>query len=63
MGLQRHLKILGIFCRLNYRDNKPNYMNDLALTLNYVYQVCERYPELQNLYQYLIEQPKIAAIK
>ena len=62
MGLQRHLKILGIFCRLNYRDNKPNYMNDLALTLNYVYQVCERYPELQNLYQYLIEQPKIAAI-
>jgi len=32
------------------------------LTLNYVYQVCERYPELQNLYQYLIEQPKIAAI-
>ena len=63
MGLQRHLKILGIFCRLNYRDNKPNYMNDLALTLNYVYQVCERYPELQNLYQYLIELPKIAAIK
>lgn len=63
MGLQRHLKILGIFCRLNYRDNKPNYMNDLALTLNYVYQVCERYPELQDLYQYLIEQPKIVAIK
>lgn len=63
MGLQRHLKILGIFCRLNYRDNKPNYMNDLALTLNYVYQVCERYPELQNLYQYLSEQSKIAAIK
>ncbi|MDO8826563.1 aminoglycoside phosphotransferase family protein [Methylophaga sp.] len=63
MGLQRHLKILGIFCRLNYRDNKPNYMNNLALTLNYVYQVCEQYPELQNLYQYLIEQPKIVAIK
>ncbi len=63
MGLQRHLKILGIFCRLNYRDNKPNYMNDLALTLKYVYQVCKSYPELQNLYQYLIEQPKIMAIK
>lgn len=63
MGLQRHLKILGIFCRLNYRDNKANYMNDLALTLNYVYQVCEQYPELQNLSQYLTEQPKIAAIK
>lgn len=63
MGLQRHLKILGIFCRLNYRDNKPNYMNDLSLTLKYVYQVCELYPELQSLHQYLIEQPKIAAIK
>jgi len=63
MGLQRHLKILGIFCRLNYRDNKPNYMNDLALTLKYVYQVCELYPELQNLYQYLVEQPQITAIK
>lgn len=62
MGLQRHLKILGIFCRLNYRDNKPNYMNDLALTLKYVYQVCECYPELEQLYQYLIEQPQIAAI-
>jgi len=38
-------------------------MNDLALTLKYVYQVCKSYPELQNLYQYLIEQPKIMAIK
>lgn len=63
MGLQRHLKILGIFCRLNYRDNKSNYMNDLAVTLKYVYQVCEMYPELRNLYQYLLDQPKIAAIK
>ncbi|HSG92121.1 MAG TPA: phosphotransferase, partial [Methylotenera sp.] len=43
IGLQRHLKILGIFCRLNYRDNKPNYLNDLALTLNYVYEVCSQY--------------------
>lgn len=58
MGLQRHLKILGIFCRLNYRDNKPNYLNDLSLTLNYVYQVCPSYPELMPLYNYL-QQPAI----
>ncbi|KAK0358299.1 hypothetical protein LTR94_035969, partial [Friedmanniomyces endolithicus] len=29
MAMQRHLKILGIFCRLNYRDNKSHYMGDL----------------------------------
>ncbi|HET8807875.1 MAG TPA: phosphotransferase [Methylophaga sp.] len=58
MGLQRHLKILGIFCRLNYRDNKPNYLNDLALTLNYVYEVCSQYSELTELHEYL-QQPAI----
>lgn len=58
IGLQRHLKILGIFCRLNYRDNKPNYLNDLALTLNYVYEVCSQYPELTELLDYL-QQPAI----
>lgn len=58
IGLQRHLKILGIFCRLNYRDNKPNYLNDLALTLNYVYEVCSQYPELTELLHYL-QQPAI----
>lgn len=62
MGLQRHLKILGIFCRLNYRDNKSNYMNDLALTLQYVYHVCQRYPELEQFHHYLLEQPEIVAI-
>jgi aminoglycoside/choline kinase family phosphotransferase len=34
-GLQRHLKILGIFCRLYLRDNKPNYLKDLPLTMHY----------------------------
>ncbi|MDX1572657.1 MAG: phosphotransferase [Methylophaga sp.] len=58
IGLQRHLKILGIFCRLNYRDNKSNYLNDLPLTLNYVYEVCALYPELTNLMNYL-QQPAI----
>jgi len=49
MGLQRHIKVLGIFCRLNYRDNKPNYMNDLPLTLDYVMHVSSKYPELSEL--------------
>jgi len=34
-GLQRHLKILGIFCRLDQRDGKSSYLRDLPLTLNY----------------------------
>jgi N-acetylmuramate 1-kinase len=61
MGLQRHLKVLGIFARLNYRDNKPNYMNDLPLTLHYVQKISAKYPELRELNHFL-DQPRIAAI-
>ena len=46
IGLQRHIKVLGLFCRLNYRDGKTNYLNDLPLTLNYVLTVSALYPEL-----------------
>jgi len=63
MGLQRHLKVLGIFCRLNYRDGKAGYMNDLPLTLKYVLQITGRYPELAALHQYLTHSPTIMAIK
>ncbi|WP_438969872.1 aminoglycoside phosphotransferase family protein [Methylophaga sp.] len=63
MGLQRHLKILGIFCRLAYRDNKPRYLKDLPLTLRYVLQVTERYPELNALHAYLTKTSDIMAIK
>ena len=41
MALQRHLKILGIFCRLNYRDGKPVYMGDLPTVLDYVRKTCQ----------------------
>ncbi len=44
MGLQRHIKVLGIFARLNHRDGKTNYLNDLPLTLHYVMQVGKKYP-------------------
>jgi aminoglycoside/choline kinase family phosphotransferase len=53
MGLQRHLKILGIFCRLNYRDGKPVYMGDLPTVLDYVRKTANRYTELRPLVRLL----------
>jgi aminoglycoside/choline kinase family phosphotransferase len=44
MGLQRHIKVLGIFARLNHRDGKTNYLNDLPLTLHYMMEVANKYP-------------------
>jgi aminoglycoside/choline kinase family phosphotransferase len=43
MGLQRHLKVLGIFARLSHRDGKHRYLDDLPLVLKYVRQVASRY--------------------
>ena len=54
-GLQRHLKVLGIFCRLHLRDNKKAYLRDLPLTFNYVNACLESYSELQPLYQFMQE--------
>lgn len=42
IALQRHLKCIGIFSRLCYRDNKPGYMNDIPRVMAYVKSVCER---------------------
>lgn len=52
-GLQRHLKVLGVFCRLHLRDHKPHYLNDLPLTWHYVMSCLESYPELQPFYQFM----------
>ena len=49
MALQRHLKILGIFCRLNYRDGKSNYMADLPTVSDYVRKTANRYTVLKPL--------------
>ncbi len=46
-GLQRHLKVLGIFCRLNYRDGKASYLNDLPLVAKYTLEVLDIYPEFK----------------
>ncbi|VXC41536.1 aminoglycoside phosphotransferase family protein [Massilia sp. 9I] len=53
MALQRHLKILGIFCRLNYRDSKPIYMGDLPTVMDYVRRTANRYTELKPLIRLL----------
>jgi len=46
IGLQRHIKVLGIFCRLWYRDGKAGYLADLPRVLAYVLEVARLYPEL-----------------
>ena len=46
-GVQRHLKIAGIFARLWHRDGKPRYLDDLPLTLSYLSQIAPRYPETE----------------
>jgi aminoglycoside/choline kinase family phosphotransferase len=53
MALQRHLKILGIFCRLNYRDGKPLYMGDLPTVMAYVRKTANRYTALKPLVRLL----------
>jgi len=49
MGLQRHLKVLGIFARINYRDGKPHYLTDTPRFVRYVRAVAHRYDELAPL--------------
>jgi N-acetylmuramate 1-kinase len=46
MGLQRHIKILGLFARLHYRDGKPRYLTDLPRFVGYARKVSERYRPL-----------------
>ena len=56
-GLQRHLKAIGIFSRLYYRDKKSSYLKDIPKTLNYVIELCTKYPELHE-FQILVKQIK-----
>lgn len=49
MGLQRHLKVLGIFARLRYRDGKSGYLEDTPRFMRYARAVAERYAELKPL--------------
>lgn len=49
MGLQRHLKVAGIFARLTLRDGKPRYLADAPRFINYIRATCSRYQELKPL--------------
>jgi aminoglycoside/choline kinase family phosphotransferase len=49
MGLQRHLKVAGIFARLTLRDGKPQYLADTPRFINYIRSTCARYRELKPL--------------
>ena len=53
MGIQRHLKAIGIFSRLNIRDNKPNYLSDIPRTLNYIKTIAKNYAETKQLAEFV----------
>lgn len=53
MGVQRHLKVLGIFARLCHRDGKEGYLRDMPLVMDYLRRACERYIDLKPLLRLL----------
>jgi aminoglycoside/choline kinase family phosphotransferase len=55
MGLQRHLKVLGIFARLHHRDGKAGYLEDTPRFIGYVRHAAARYGELAPLAKLLDE--------
>ena len=55
MGVQRHVKVLGIFARLYHRDGKDGYLKDMPLVAKYLRSACERYRDLAPLLRLLDE--------
>jgi len=55
MGIQRHIKVLGIFARLYHRDGKEGYLKDMPLVFEYLYKACARYVDLKPM-QVLLEE-------
>lgn len=53
MGVQRHLKVLGIFARLYHRDGKTGYLDDLPLVMDHLRRTCARYVDLKPLLRLL----------
>jgi len=58
MGVQRHIKVLGIFARLFHRDGKDRYLRDQPLVMAYLRRACERYTALSPLLRLLDELDK-----
>jgi len=63
MGLQRHLKVLGVFARIHYRDGKPGYVADAPRFVHYVRAVCGRYNALTPLAHFFDEVENAQAAK
>jgi aminoglycoside/choline kinase family phosphotransferase len=55
MGVQRHIKVLGIFARLCHRDGKDGYLKDMPLVMDYLRAACARYVDLKPLFNLLNE--------
>jgi aminoglycoside/choline kinase family phosphotransferase len=63
MGVQRHIKVLGIFARLFHRDGKSGYLNDMPLVMGYLRKACERYDALHPLLALLNQlEPRAAGV-
>ncbi|WP_298137524.1 phosphotransferase [Acidiferrobacter sp.] len=58
MGIQRHLKVAGIFARLSLRDGKPGYLGDLPQTMRYLREATALYPDLDELHAFLQALPE-----
>jgi hypothetical protein len=55
MGMQRHLKVMGIFARLALRDGKQNYLKDLPLVIRYSLEAAKAYPETAKFYDWFLQ--------
>ena len=53
MGVQRHIKVLGIFARLSHRDGKDGYLADMPLVMDYLRRACKRWRDLGPLLKLL----------
>ncbi len=62
MGLQRHIKVAGIFARLRHRDGKPAYLADIPRVLHYIIEVARGYTQMQAL-QHFVQQRVVPAMQ
>ena len=60
IGIQRHLKVIGIFARLHYRDHKPRYLTDVPRFFAYLDEALPRHPRLAGLADFIERQVKPA---
>ncbi len=61
MGVQRHIKVLGIFARLSHRDGKDAYLKDMPIVMAHLRKVCERYVELRPMLRLLNQLENVQA--